>query len=165
MEEHQYYSLTHLSCFPVCSVSFWILAYATIMSCLFMFFYSPQSIKDGTQSCIATALLSHSNHFNSHYIFLQDLDCVKLGHEGGSAERRKSCCTDPPALFSREEHKTSRVLPKTHPTTAKMRILSGKNVSNDWRIATSTAGKKQIIVHAAFPLESSFLVLNPRTLE
>lgn len=75
MEEHQYYSITHLSSFPVCSVSFWILAYATIMSCLFMFFHSPQSKKDGMQSCIATALLSHSNHFNSHYIFLQDLDC------------------------------------------------------------------------------------------
>lgn len=79
--------------FPVCSTSLWILVYAIITSCLFMFSYSAQSIKDGTQSCIATALLSHSNLFNSHYIFLQDHGCAKLGHEGGSAERRKSCCT------------------------------------------------------------------------
>lgn len=79
----------------------------------FHVFYSPHSIKDGTQSCIATlvVLLSHSTHFNSHYIFLQDLDCDKLDHKGGPAERRELCCTDPPALFIRDNHNTCGVNP------------------------------------------------------
>lgn len=121
-----------------------------------VFFYSPQSIKDGTQSCISTALLSGSNHFNSHYIFLQDLDCDKLDHEGVPAERRKPCCTDPPALFSGEEHKICRVHPKHTLQFQKWESCQAKLLQMTEKLSVAQLENKKIIIHAAFPLESLF---------
>lgn len=62
--------------------------------------FTLQSINHAKLSCIATVLLSHSTHCNSHCFFLQDLDCDKLDYKGGPAERRRSCSTGPPALFN-----------------------------------------------------------------
>lgn len=112
MEEHQLCSLTHLPSFSCLLNVILDIVLCNNYVLSFHVFYSPRSIKDGIQSCTATVLLSHSNHFNSHYIFVQDLDCDKLDHKDGPAERIKSCCTDLPALFSREKHKTCRIHPK-----------------------------------------------------
>lgn len=103
------YTSVQFFLFAQCDSGCWLTQWLCLV---FPCFCSSQSINCATQSCIAAVLLSHSTHFNSHNFFFQDLDCDKLNYKGGPAERRKSCCTGPPALFSWEKHKTWGACPK-----------------------------------------------------
>lgn len=153
MEEHQDYSVIHLSSF---SCSHNVILSMSCSSYIFPCFYLPQSINHVTPRAShfrekhGAVLMSRSTHFNSQQIFLREPDSDKLDSKGRHAWRRKLCCLGPPALFSWRAQDLGRSS-QTHLGIMKMRILLGIFISNDWRIVVSIRiGKQQIIMHAVF---------------